>query len=82
MVTISLQQTSTNDVRVDADVVKAGVKYVSGDLTFNVGFAAGTAKDSETIGTAGTSEDSNDVTSASVSYAVASGVTAILVILL
>jgi len=70
--------TSTNDVQVDAEVVKAGVKYVSGDLTFNVGFAAGTAKDSATIGTAGTTEDSNDVTSASVSYAVASGVTAIL----
>ena len=36
------------------------------------------AKDSTTIGTAGTTEDSYDKTSASVSYAVASGVTAIL----
>ena len=61
-----------------AEVVKAGVKYVTGDLTFNVGFASGTSKDSTTIGTAGTTEDSQDVTSASVSYAVASGVTAIL----
>jgi hypothetical protein len=70
--------TSTNDVQSDGEVVKAGVKYVSGDLTFNVGAASGSAKDSATIGTAGTTEDSKDVVSASVSYAVASGVTAIL----
>jgi len=70
--------TSTNDVQVDGEVMKAGVKYVSGDLTFNVGVASGSAQDSETVGTAGTTEDSKDVTSASVSYAVASGVTAIL----
>ena len=60
-----------------ADVVKAGIKYVSGDLTFNVGFASGDAKDN-TIGSVSGSDDSKDVTSASVSYAVASGVTAIL----
>ncbi len=70
--------TATNDVEVDGEVVKAGVKYVTGDLTFNVGVVSGTAKDSETLGTAGTTEDSYDKTSASVSYAVASGVTAIL----
>ena len=76
----SIESTATgaNDIQSDADVVKAGVKYVSGDLTFNVGFASGTSKDSATIGTAGTTEDSKDVTSASVSYAVASGVTAIM----
>jgi len=61
----------------EAEVVKAGVKYVSGDLTFNVGVASGEAKDN-TIGSSGGSADSQDVTSASVSYAVASGVTAIL----
>jgi hypothetical protein len=61
----------------DADVVKAGIKYVSGDLTFNVGFASGDAQDN-TIGSISGSDDSKDVTSASVSYAVASGVTAIL----
>jgi hypothetical protein len=66
-----------NSLEVAGDVVKAGVKYVSGDLTFNVGFASGTAKDG-TMGTAGTNDDSKDSTSASVSYAVASGVTAIL----
>ena len=61
----------------EGDVVKAGVKYVTGDLTFNVGIASGEATDN-TIGTSGGSSDSQDVTSASVSYAVASGVTAIL----
>ena len=60
-----------------ADVVKAGVKYVSGDLTFNVGVASGDSKDN-TIGSISGSDDSKDVTSASVSYAVAAGVTAIL----
>jgi hypothetical protein len=60
-----------------AEVVKAGVKYVSGDLTFNVGIASGEADD-HSIGGADGSDDSQDVTSASVSYAVASGVTAIL----
>ena len=62
---------------VTADVVKAGVKYVTGDLTFNVGIASGDAKDNA-IGSSGGSDDSKDTTSASVSYAVASGVTAIL----
>jgi len=61
----------------DGDVVKAGVKYVSGDLTFNVGITSGDAKDN-TIGSVSGSDDSKDTTSASVSYAVASGVTAIL----
>ena len=60
----------------DGEYVAAGAKYVSGDLTFNVGVASGSAKDSDTIGTAGTTEDSLDTVSASVSYAVASGVTA------
>jgi len=62
-----------------ADVVKAGVKYVTGDLTFNVGIASGSATDN-TMGSTSTggSEDSKDVASASISYAVASGVTAIL----
>jgi predicted porin len=59
------------------NVTKAGVKYVSGDLTFNVGIASGEGKDN-TMGSTGGSDDSKDSTSASVSYAVASGVTAIL----
>ena len=60
-----------------AEVVKAGVKYVTGDLTFNVGIASGEADD-HAIGGSDGADDSQDVTSASVSYAVASGVTAIL----
>jgi hypothetical protein len=66
-------------VEYTADVVAAGVKYVTGDLTFNVGLASGAATDN-TMGSTSTggSEDSKDVASASISYAVASGVTAIL----
>jgi hypothetical protein len=64
--------------QVDGEVLKAGAKYVTGDMTLQLGIVSGTAKDSDTIGTAGTTEDSYDKTSASVSYAVASGVTAIL----
>ena len=64
--------------QIDGEVVKAGVKYVTGDMTLNLGVVAGSAKDSTTIGTAGTTEDSYDKASASISYAVASGVTAIL----
>ena len=67
---------NTNATQVDGEIMKAGVKYVSGDLTFNVGMTSSTAKDSTTIGTAGTTEDAYDKTSASVSYVVASGVTA------
>jgi predicted porin len=61
----------------EAEVVKAGIKYVTGDLTFNVGIANGESEDAA-VGTAVSGADSKDVTSASVSYAVASGVTAIL----
>jgi hypothetical protein len=67
--------TSANEA--EYEVMKAGVKYVSGDLTFNVGLASGEASDA-TIGSSGTTDDAIDSTSASVSYAVASGVTAIL----
>ena len=59
------------------EVTKAGVKYVTGDLTFNVGFASGDFKDNA-VGSSGGNDDSLETTSASVSYAVASGVTALL----
>ncbi len=68
---------ATSSDEYEGSVTKAGVKYVTGDLTFNVGFASGEGKDN-TIGSSGGSDDSLDVTSASVSYAVASGVTALL----
>jgi len=64
--------------QVDGEVVAAGIKYVTGDITLNLGVVSGEAQDSTTIGTAGTTSDSYDKTSASVSYAVASGVTAVL----
>jgi len=75
---VSQATTSSLNTEVDGEVIKAGVKYVTGDLTFNVGVTAGEGKDSHTLGTAGTTDDSYDKTSASVSYAVASGVTAYL----
>lgn len=59
---------------VDYSEFTAGVKYVSGDWTFNVGAAH--TDTSEAVGAEST--DSADTTSASISYAVASGVTAIL----
>jgi len=65
--------------QIEGDVVKAGIKYVTGDLTFNVGLTTGDAKDTNiNTGAGGATDDSKDITSASVSYAVASGVTAIL----
>ena len=60
----------------DATVTKVGVKYVSGDITLSAGMSSGEGKDSDTMGTKGTTVDSKDVTEAGISYAVASGVTA------
>jgi len=59
-----------------ASMTKIGVKYVSGDLTFNVGMSDAEGVDSST-GVAGTSSaDTRESAGASVAYAVASGVTA------
>jgi hypothetical protein len=63
--------------QVDADVLKAGVKYVSGDITMNLGVVSGTATDNIFAGT-DTADDSHDEMNASVTYAVASGVSAII----
>jgi hypothetical protein len=68
---------SNTNIQTDGDVVKAGVSYVTGDLTMNVGFKSGTAKDNIFAGT-GTVEDSHEEVGASVTYAVAAGVSAIL----
>jgi len=69
---------STPAVEVDGEVVKAGVKYIlDEDFTLNLGITSGEGQDGA-FGTAGTTEDSYDKTSASISYAVADGVTAIL----
>jgi len=62
---------------VDGSVLKAGLSYVTGDITLALGVTSGEAKDGA-FGTPGTSDDSSDSTSASVTYAVASGVSAVL----
>ena len=67
---------SNTNKQVDGDVVKAGVKYVTGDLTMNLGMVSGKAKDNIFGGT-GALEDSHDEVNASVTYAVAAGVTAV-----
>ena len=59
-----------------AEVMTAGAKYVSGDITFAVGVADGEAKDTTTFGDQGSEKDSYESASASVDYVVASGVTA------
>jgi len=61
---------------VDGNVLKAGVSYVTGDITMALGMTSGEAKDG-TFGSIGTTDDSSDSTSASVTYAVASGVSAV-----
>jgi hypothetical protein len=70
----SIEDSATTEV--DGEVTKIGAKYVSGDFTFNVGYTSGEAQDSATFGTPGTTDDSYEKTSASISYAVAAGVTA------
>jgi len=70
--------TDTSNREFSGSVTKAGAKYVTGDLTLAIGITSGEAKDSDTLGTAGTTDDSSDSTSASVTYAVASGVSAVL----
>jgi len=69
--------TATSDRQVDGSVTKIGASYVTGDITLAIGVTSGEAKDSDTFGTAGTTDDSSDSTSASVTYAVASGVSAV-----
>jgi len=68
--------TATANRSVDGSVMVAGVKYVTGDITLALGVTAGEAKDGD-FGSVGTTDDSHDSTSASVTYAVASGVSAV-----
>jgi hypothetical protein len=68
-------RTTTNPVQRDSEATEFGAKYVSGDMTFTVGYLASSSTD-EGYGTAGTSsEDNKTHTSASVDYVIASGVT-------
>jgi len=57
-------------------VVKAGISYVTGDITLAVGGTSGEAKDVN-FGSTTTADDSKDTMSASATYAVASGVSAV-----
>ena len=68
--------TAGSNVQVDGSVLKAGVKYVTGDITLAMGVTSGESKDGD-FGSIGTTDDSSDSTSASVTYAVASGVSAV-----
>jgi len=68
---------SNTNKQVDGDVLKAGIKYVSGDITMNLGVVSGTGTDNIFAGT-DTATDSHDEMNASVTYAVASGVSAII----
>jgi hypothetical protein len=76
--TIGNNNDSPANTQIDGSVVKAGIKYVSGDVTLALGTVTGEAKDSTTMGSNGTTDDSHDATSASVTYAVASGVSAVI----
>jgi hypothetical protein len=60
-----------------AEVLKAGAKYVSGDMTFSIGVTNGSGNDTADVSAASSgSDDSYDSTNMSVDYAVAAGVTA------
>ena len=68
-------RTTTNPVQKDSEATEFGAKYVSGDMTFSVGYLTSSSTD-EAYGTAGASnEDQKTHTSASIDYVIASGVT-------
>jgi hypothetical protein len=62
---------------IEGSVLKAGISYVTGDITLAVGVTSGEGKDSA-FGATTTADDSKDSMSGSVTYAVASGVSAVL----
>jgi predicted porin len=68
---------SNTNVQVDGDVMRAGISYVTGDITMALGVTSGTGTDNIFAGT-DTNTDSHDEVNASLTYAVASGVSAIL----
>jgi len=76
---VATHSSTTQNSEVDGgEVITAGAKYVSGDITFAVSYADGEAKDIVTMGSAGTNVDSYEKTAASVTYTIASGVTAVI----
>jgi len=75
---IATHSSTTDNSEVDgAEIMTAGASYVSGDITFAVSYADGEAKDIATLGSAGTNTDNYEKTAASVTYTVASGVSAV-----
>jgi len=74
---VATHSSTTQNSEVDgAEVMTAGAKYVSGDITFTVSYADGEGKDTTTFGAAGSNTDTYEKTAASVAYTVATGVTA------
>lgn len=76
---VHAKTTSAQTEEIDgAEIMTAGVKYVSGDITFTIGHANGSAADTTTGGNNPTTDDAYTSTSASVSYSIASGVSGII----
>jgi hypothetical protein len=67
----------TANTDIEGSVLKAGISYVTGDLTLALGVTSAEGKDSD-FGATTTLDDSKDTMSGSVTYAVASGVSAVL----
>jgi predicted porin len=68
---------NTANMDINGSVTKVGISYVTGDITLAVGATSGEATDVD-FGTAPTTDDAKDTLSGSVTYAVASGVSAVL----
>ena len=67
---------NTANMDINGSVTKVGISYVTGDITLAVGGTSGEATDVN-YGTAPTTDDAKDTLSASATYAVASGVSAV-----
>jgi len=82
--TVAAGYANGDKIRVDPEVAifdnsvsSVGVKYVTGDVTLSAGYSSAEGDDNTTnLTSAGGSNDTQDITSLGISYAVASGVTA------
>jgi hypothetical protein len=66
--------TTTTPTQNDMEATEMGIKYVSGDITFNVGYLSSSGTDNS-FGAKVATKDEKKQTSASVDYVIASGVT-------
>jgi hypothetical protein len=66
--------TTTTPTQNEMDATEMGIKYVSGDMTFNVGYLTSSGTDND-YGAKASTKDERKATSASVDYVIASGVT-------